>query len=85
MDITECTIDLTMTTRARRPRLADPVRHVHLQRRGSPVPRPGRLRQQDGWTWIEEGLIVTFCGSYCDDFKTGGAVFDGTYGCPPAG
>jgi hypothetical protein len=26
---------------------------------------------------------VIFCGSYCDDFKSGGTVWDGTYGCPP--
>ena len=34
---------------------------------------------------IIEGEIMTFCGSYCDDFKNGTAMFDGTYGCPPAG
>src|SRR5690606_13814376 len=37
---------------------------------------------EDGWTWIEEGEIMTFCGSYCDDFKGGGVQFDGKYGCP---
>jgi hypothetical protein len=39
---------------------------------------------QDGWTWIpgEEGVLVTFCGQACEDFKNGGASFDGDYGCP---
>lgn len=84
-DVTECTIDLTMQEGGP----PDPVQIDYVKFfTGDPpveVPKVTDCATEDGWTWIEEGLIVTFCGSYCDDFKSGTTVFDGTYECPPAG
>jgi hypothetical protein len=80
-EITECIIDLSI------PPLMPPepiqIPYVSFTADGMEVPYVTDCANEDGWTWIEEGLIVTFCGSYCDDFKQGGVVFDGTYGCPP--
>lgn len=82
-EITECIIDLNDTEQGP----PDPIQipYVEFTADGMDVPKVEDCATEDGWTWLEEGVIVTFCGSYCDDFKTGGAVFDGTYGCPPAG
>jgi hypothetical protein len=84
--VTECTIDLTMQPGG----APDPIQIPYVKFfTGDPqVEVPGPVADcatEDGWTWVEEGLIVTFCGSYCDDFKTGAVVFDGEYGCPPPG
>jgi hypothetical protein len=84
--VTECTIDLTMLENGAPP---DPIQIPYVKFFvGDPpveVPYVEDCSQGDGWTWVEEGLIVTFCGSYCEDFKTGTTVFDGEYGCPPPG
>src|SRR5690606_178560 len=80
--ITECIIDLSV------PPLMPPdpiqIPYVEFTADGAEVPYVEDCENEDGWTWLEQGVIVTFCGTYCDDFKGGGAVFDGTYGCPPA-
>jgi hypothetical protein len=81
-DITECIIDLNDTPEGPPP--PDQVQYVSFTSDGMDVPKVDDCENEDGWTWIEEGVIVTFCGIYCDDFKTGTAVFDGTYGCPPS-
>ncbi len=83
-EITDCTIDLTTTPEGP----PDPIQipYITFTANGEDVPGPvANCDTEDGWAWVDEGLIVTFCGSYCDDFKQGAAVFDGTYGCPPAG
>ena len=82
-EITECTIDLSMTDEGP----PDPIQipFIEFTADGMIVPLVDDCENEDGWAWIEEGVIMTFCGSYCDDFKAGGATFDGTYGCPPAG
>jgi hypothetical protein len=82
-EVTDCTIDLTMQEGGP----PDPIQipYVTFEVDGELVPYVEDCETMDGWTWIEEGLIMTFCGSYCDDFKNGTAVFDGTYGCPPPG
>ncbi len=82
-EITECIIDLSDTEQG--PPEPIQIPYVTFTANGEEVPFVQDCENEDGWTWIEEGLIVTFCGTYCEDFKTGGAVFDGTYGCPPAG
>jgi hypothetical protein len=48
------------------------------------TPEECDMATEDGWIWVEEGVSVRFCGSYCDQLKTTGEV-DGIYGCPPAG
>ena len=50
---------------------------------GMTVPQVDDCATEDGWAWIVEGEIMSFCGSYCEQFKNGGTI-DGTYGCPPA-
>jgi hypothetical protein len=79
-EITECVIDLT------EPPLMppDPVQidYVQFFVDGMEVPFVEDCANEDGWTWLEEGLVVTFCGTYCDDFKSGTVMFDGVYGCP---
>ena len=82
-EVTDCTIDLTMTEEG--PPEPQQIPYVEFESDGMMVPYVEDCDNEDGWTWLEEGLIMTFCGSYCDDFKNGTAVFDGTYGCPPAG
>jgi hypothetical protein len=83
-DITECVIDLSTTDEG----VPEPVQipHVSFEVDGMTVPYIEDLADcetGDGWAWLEYGVVVTFCGSYCDDFKSGGVMFDGTYGCPP--
>jgi hypothetical protein len=81
-EVTDCEIDLTMQEGGP----PDPIQipFVSFESDGMLVPGPvDDCATEDGWTWVEVGLIVTFCGTYCDDFKNGAASFDGTYGCPP--
>ena len=40
-----------------------------LSNMGMEVPKVDDCDTEDGWTWLEEGVIVTFCGSYCDDLR----------------
>ena len=82
-EVTDCTIDLTMTEEG--PPDPAQIPYVSFTSDGVEVPYVEDCENEDGWTWIEQGLILTFCGSYCEDFKQGTAVFDGEYGCPPAG
>jgi hypothetical protein len=81
--ITECTIDLTMTPEG--PPAPIQIPFITFTSNGMDVPFVEDCSEGDGWTWVVEGEIMTFCGQYCEDFKAGGATFDGTYGCPPAG
>ncbi|WP_157595824.1 vWA domain-containing protein [Plesiocystis pacifica] len=85
-EVTDCTIDLTMTDEG--PPDESQIPYVTFTANEELVPfleDPADCDTMDGWTWIEEGLIMTFCGQYCEDFKNGMVSFDGEYGCPPAG
>jgi hypothetical protein len=82
-EVTDCTIDLTMTEEG--PPAPSQIPYVTFEVDGMLVPYVEDCETEAGWTWIVEGEIMTFCGSYCDDFKNGTAEFDGTYGCPPSG
>jgi hypothetical protein len=79
--ITECVIDLSQTD-AGVP-AENQIPYVEFFVGGTEVPYVEDCDNEDGWTWLEYGVIVTFCGSYCDDFKGGSPAFGGTYGCPP--
>ncbi|PRQ09671.1 vWA domain-containing protein [Enhygromyxa salina] len=81
-DITECVINLNDTEEGPPP--LSQVPYVQFFDGNTEIPKVDDCDNEDGWTWLEEGVIVTFCGSYCEDFKTGSS-FDGTYGCPPPG
>ncbi|PRP92362.1 von Willebrand factor type A domain protein [Enhygromyxa salina] len=82
-NVTSCEIDLTMTEEG--PPAPEQIPFVEFTSDGETVPKIDNCDTEDGWTWVEEGLIVTFCGTYCTDFKNGAATFDGKYGCPPPG
>ncbi|HVI04075.1 MAG TPA: vWA domain-containing protein [Enhygromyxa sp.] len=82
-EITDCVIDLSSTEQGAPP--PNQIPFVTFEADGDLVPFVEDCENEDGWAWLEYGVVVTFCGSYCDDFKGGGVVFDGTYGCPPAG
>lgn len=79
-EVTECTIDLTMQDGG--PPTEDQIPYVKFTVNGTDVPFVENCDSESGWTWIVEGEIMTFCGSYCEDFKNG-APMEGTYGCPP--
>jgi hypothetical protein len=81
-DITECIVDLSTTDEG----VPDPSRipYVSFEADGEMVPKVDDCEAEDGWTWLEEGTLMTFCGSLCQNFKKRSAVFGGTYGCPPA-
>jgi von Willebrand factor type A domain len=83
-EVTDCKIDLTMAEGGAPPEAQVPF--VTFTSDGMMVPGPlDDCASGDGWAWIDVGLVMTFCGTYCDDFKKGTATFDGTYGCPPPG
>ena len=81
--ITECIIDLSMTDQG--VPLESQLPYIEFTADGVELEQVEDCENEDGWAWIEEGVIMTFCGSYCDDFKNGGVTFDGIYGCPPLG
>ena len=80
-EVTDCTIDLTEPPSE--PPAESQIPFVEFTYEGMMVPLVDDCANEDGWAWIELGLTLEFCGSYCDDFKNGGS-FDGKYGCPPA-
>ncbi len=78
--VTDCTIDLTMTPEG--PPDPSQIPFVSFTVDGMLVPKVMDCATENGWAWIVEGEIMTFCGSYCEEFKNG-VSFDGEYGCPP--
>lgn len=46
------------------------------------VPRVDDCANDDGWAWLSEGEIMTFCGTPCELFESGAALH-GIYGCEP--
>ena len=74
-----CVIDLTMLEEGP----PDPVQipYVTIEMNGADVPYVLDCENEDGWTWIEAGLVLSFCGSHCDAYMTEGVVVDGFYGC----
>jgi hypothetical protein len=84
--ITECIIDLSETDAgAPDPKQIDYVKFTVGDQEVPFLPDLADCETMDGWAWLEYGVVVTFCGSFCDDFKGGSAVFDGVYGCPISG
>jgi hypothetical protein len=87
--IAECDIDLSVEPNT--PPMENQIPFVEFQMMGMTVPGPLEITQEEcemgtenGWIWIEEGVTVLFCGTYCDQLKSTGEV-DGIYGCPPIG
>jgi hypothetical protein len=81
--VQNCTIDLTVPPNE--PPAEEQIPYVTFEDEdGVEIPELGSCDEGDGWAWIEVGLVLEICGSYCEDFK-GGATIDGTYGCPGVG
>jgi hypothetical protein len=82
-ELTNCRIDLTTSPIG----LPEPrfVSYVQVYSDGIQVPWlfPGDCETADGWTWIEFGLTLAFCGSYCDAMRTGDPPLEVIYACPP--
>jgi hypothetical protein len=79
--VVECTVDLTMTPGG--PPEPSQIPLVEIEMNGEEMPYVSDCVNENGWTWLEEGLILSFCGSFCEAFKTGdGVSFEGIYGCP---
>jgi hypothetical protein len=79
--VTDCTIDLT--TGPDGPPEPSQIPLVEVEMNGEAVPYVSDCEHENGWSWIEEGLIMSFCGSFCEAFKAGeGASFEVIYGCP---
>jgi len=52
---------------------------------GEPIPyvEPQACDSQDGWTWLEHGIVVSLCGQPCELMKSMvGVTVEGRYGCP---
>jgi hypothetical protein len=80
--VTDCTVDLTYVEGG--PPEPVQIPDMVIEANGQDVPYVNDCANEDGWAWIEEGIILTFCGSYCDGFKDGTMAFEGDYGCPDA-
>jgi hypothetical protein len=80
--VTDCTVDLT--TAGSGPPEPVQLPYMSIEANGQEVPYVFDCEDEDGWAWIEEGMILTFCGSYCDGYKNGELAFEGSYGCPVA-
>lgn len=80
--VTDCTVDLTSTNGG--PPEPVQIPDMVIEANGQDVPYVNDCTNENGWAWIEEGMILTFCGSYCDGFKDGSMAFEGIYGCPDA-
>jgi hypothetical protein len=77
----DCTLDLTYVPDG--PPQPSQIPLVVIEMNGEEIPYVDDCEQDSGWTWIEEGTILSFCGSYCEAFKAAEGIFEGTYGCPP--
>ena len=75
-DVTSCVIELDP------PPQEQQIPYVDFFLDGEEVPLVEDCLTEDGWVWNELGLVVEFCGSYCEGFKNGVSEFDGVYGCP---
>jgi hypothetical protein len=88
-EIATCDIDLTVAPNTPPPEAQIPF--VKFLMMDMQVPGPLDITAEecdmgteDGWIWVDLGLSVRFCGTYCDQLKETGEV-DGVYECPPAG
>jgi hypothetical protein len=82
-EILECVIDLSQTPQG--PPAPEQIELVTWTIDGFPIPyvEPEACDSQDGWTWLESGVVMTFCGQPCELMKHGiGALIEGRYGCP---
>jgi hypothetical protein len=77
--VTDCTVDLTTSPAGPPEPVQIPLMEIEME--GLEVPYVSECASEDGWSWIEEGEVLTFCGLHCEKFKLG-AFVDVAYGCP---
>lgn len=77
-----CEFDLTATEQG--PPTAEQIELVTWTINGEPIPyiEPDACASQAGWTWVELGEVVRFCGDACEAMQEIEAVIEGRYGCP---
>lgn len=80
LDPIACLVDLTRLPEGP-PTLAQ-VPGVAFEIDGSPIPYVDSCASGNGWTWVQEGEQVRFCGTYCQDYKDGPTSIDAGYDCP---
>lgn len=76
---TDCTIDLTMVPGG--PPDPDQIPLMVIEMDGLEVPYVVDCANEDGWSWIVEGEILSFCGEHCEKLILGSPV-EVFYGCP---
>lgn len=86
-EIATCDIDLTVAPNTPPPEAQIPFVEFLMMDMTVPgplgiTPEECDMGTEDGWIWVELGLSVRFCGTYCDQLKETGQV-DGVYNCPP--
>lgn len=73
-----CELDLTLLEAG--PPDPAQIPFVTFELDGMEVPRVDDCASEDGWAWILEGEVMTFCGTPCALFESGAALH-GVYGC----
>lgn len=81
-EILDCVVDLS--TAPQGPPKPGQIELITWTIDGEPIPyvEPEACDSQDGWTWWETGLIMTFCAQPCEAMKHSGTLIEGHYGCP---
>ena len=80
----DCSFDLTTLTGA--PIQASSYPYTEITWQGAKVPLVGSdCATEDGWNWVELGVMLEFCGSYCDAWMNPPEPisYDIEVGCPP--
>jgi hypothetical protein len=77
--ITDCTVDVLSNGYPLEP---VQIPYVVIETNGQELPYVLDCESENGWAWIVEGEILSFCGNYCEGFKNGDIAFDVIYGCP---
>jgi hypothetical protein len=74
-----CSIDLGELPDGLPP--VEKIPFVELEFGGDPVPFVNSCQAGDGWTWVEEGVVVQLCGSACEQYAADGDPVTVVYGC----
>lgn len=71
-DDSDCTVDLSQTEAG----LPTPeeIDGMAVAVDGISVSRVDDCATEWGWTWIVEGEVLSFCGYYCEEVKTGASI-----------
>jgi hypothetical protein len=79
--VSTCTVDLVTASDTGPPEPSQ-IPLIVIKINGEEIPYVSGCVNEKGWSWLEEGLILTFCGSFCDAVQAGEGIVEGIYGCP---